>query len=172
LTIPAAELSRLQVGSGDESVAVTLGILGFLGGTAAYFSFCSHNTETCRHDIEDAQQDTTNTLQLPSLYVVSAFGAALLGGAIGEALSPQRWNNVDQPLHLGFVPTRHGIMLVGSYELGGRRRARGVRQSERSATRGSILVARNAGSTLARSAMPNSIAVTATNVVASVDVTP
>jgi hypothetical protein len=46
--------------------------------------------------------------------MASAFGAALLGGALGEAISPQRWNAVDKPLRFSFVPTRRGMMVVAS----------------------------------------------------------
>jgi hypothetical protein len=114
LTVPAGELSRIQIGRGNQAVAATLGTLGFIGGNVLYFSFCSRNRETCRKDIEEAQQDTSNHNPIPPLYMASAFGAAVLGGAIGEAISPERWNGIEKPLRFSFVPTRRGMMVVAS----------------------------------------------------------
>jgi hypothetical protein len=123
LTIPVGEVSHLSVRTlapTRDEMAAAFGTIGFLGGTAWYFAFCSHNRETCRKDIEEARQDTTNTASIPTLFSLYAFGSALLGGAIGAALGVAPWENVDKPLRLSVIPMRRGVMLVATIPIGRR----------------------------------------------------
>ena len=125
LIVPAGELSRLSIGAHGatrETLAAAFGTLGFAGGPAWYFAFCAHNQSTCKRDIDEARQDTTNTYSIPSIFALYAFGTAFVSGAIGEALGVAPWEQVDKPLRVALLPTRRGIMLVASVPLGRRRR--------------------------------------------------
>ena len=124
LTIPAGEVSHLRVrtlGPARDEMAAAFATIGLLGGTAWYFAFCEHNRETCKRDIEDAQQDTTNLASIPSLLTLYAVGSAFLGGAIGAAFGVAPWENVDKPLRISVMPMRRGVMLVATIPLGRRR---------------------------------------------------
>jgi len=124
LWIPAGEVSHLSVrtlGPTRDEMAAAFATIGLLGGTAWYFAFCEHNRETCRRDIEEAQQDTANVASIPTLLSLYAIGSAFLGGAIGAALGVAPWENVDKPLRISVMPMRRGVMLVATIPLGRRR---------------------------------------------------
>ena len=176
LRFPMEEISQLYVhgrGTAGQQAAAALGVVGLAGGVALYFEFCSHNRATCEEDYRKAQEDTSYHSPLPPLFIVSVVGTGLLGVALGEAFTPPHWESAKGPFRIGLLPTRRGLMVVGSVTIRGRRRRAPLPlQSDLRATSGSMRVARRAGSTLATSAIAISSAVTPTNVIASVDVTP
>lgn len=123
LTVPAGELTHLAVrtlGPARDELTATLATVGLIGGTVGYFSYCSHHRETCDRDIEEWKQDTTSSV--PSIFALYAFGSALVGGLLGQALGVAPWEQVDRPLRISVLPARRGFMLVATVPLGRRRR--------------------------------------------------
>lgn len=113
IRVPASSLSRLEVARARRAAfrnAQIGAVIGAIAGGVAYLKLCDRNPDLCRTqqytynggDDEDCQDDE---LDLGSAMVVTG---ALLGGAIGYALTPSSWRKVGVSVGAVVTPTGDG----------------------------------------------------------------
>lgn len=104
------DLDSVQVYQRGSTFATALGGMGFVAGTAMYLSWCRSYPVDCRRDGEDVEDDwetdEDESDERYSVFKLMAFGGALVGAAIGHALTPMRWHTV--PVRVFVAPAQGG----------------------------------------------------------------
>lgn len=113
-SVPAADVARAQVLRRAPTLSrnITIGgVVGMLGAAGMYLNWCADNRTACRRDGQSGYDDDDESpITLGALAIV---GGALLGGAVGYALTPTQWVDVDAPIRIGVAP-RGGIRISAS----------------------------------------------------------
>ena len=112
IQVPASSLSRLEVARVRRAAfrnAQIGAVIGAVAGGVAYLSLCDKHPDMCRTQQRtyfDSNDDCDDDeLDLGSAMVVTG---ALLGGAIGYALTPSSWRKVGVSVAATVTPTGDG----------------------------------------------------------------
>jgi hypothetical protein len=118
LALPLYELARVEVLKRRESTLdanmTAFGAFGALAGTALYVKWCGGHPEPCRrdltyrHDDDDDWDDDDDDDSSFSVLTFSVLGGALLGSAIGYAVTPKRWQPIVIPFRTGRAGEERG----------------------------------------------------------------
>lgn len=106
------DLDSVQVYQRGSTFATGLGGVGFVAGTVLYLNWCRRYPVDCRQDGEDDDDDDDwdddedDYDERYSVFKLMAFGSALIGAAIGHALTPMRWHTV--PVRVFVAPAQGG----------------------------------------------------------------
>ena len=106
------DLDSIQVYQRGSTFATALGGAGFVAGTALYLSWCRRYPLDCQKDGEEDDDDDDwddeddEYDERYSVFKLMAFGGAVIGAAIGHALTPLRWHTV--PVRVFVAPAQGG----------------------------------------------------------------
>jgi hypothetical protein len=130
LVLLAGDLEAIEVrrASRVRETAVGLGVMaGLVGGTAAAVNLCRGHGPGCwyiEHDANgDGDMDDDDDSILPGVGTLTIGAIALVGGAVGAALTPARWKRVGgfaaAPVRMGLQGARRGLGVMVRIPFGG-----------------------------------------------------
>lgn len=119
VTVPIAEIERLEVHRGNRGAAVGGVVGGAMGATAGYLLASAVTKEEACTEGSDCFDDLGERMVGAAFLTVAAVGGGALAGwgigsAIGGAIVPDTWQLVPTDrIRIGIVPRRSGGITVG-----------------------------------------------------------